>query len=599
MVGPSLELDRCAQGRDANSTHPEDAGLSAHEISGTKNRFFTWAVLLLVVVGGILPRLNHIDKSIWSAEAWVANSVLADSYWHMFQYPTWLQTTPPLFLVLERVVVQIAGPSVASFRAVPFAFSVLSLLLMAWLSRQILRPAFAVITTALVALSPPAVVFSKEVKQYSGDVAASCLILVFLWAYLERRDNWRFGFVLVTFAIALFLSYPAVVFIPVAIAVLALAEPVGPATREESLTIRLKRSAVLSVLAATICGLNYWVFIRPNTSMLLSDYWSGGYPDFGHLAGAMRFYTQYFVGMALYFYLPIETKDVLKSAVSSLGYIPMLLIAVACIALCGLAIAGLRQNKKHLQALAICLLPVCTLLALNLFHLYPVNSRRLTLFMLPCVALSGGIILQSIWGALAAHIRPQLTAGFEIVIAVLCVITVFVVGIRSDNWSNYWFEDEDTARALLYIKSQMAPEDTIYVHASIEEAAKLYFQILKWHPADVRFGDTGWGCCKRIPEQKPADTNSIRNYVITDFERATQKGSDNLWLLFAGRDDGWPMLGQDERQIIVSYLSAIGCRKQIDKRFANEVVYEYTCPKSAELKSRPSTTEQVTSQVPD
>jgi hypothetical protein len=458
---------------------------------------------------------------------------------------------------------------------------------------------FAVITTALVALSPPAVVFSKEVKQYSGDVAASCLILMCLWAYLENRDNWRFGLVLAAFAIALLLSYPAVVFTPVGIGVLALTTPVGNFTWKESLKIKLERSGALAALATAICSANYWLFVRPNTSALLSEYWSGGYPRFDHLANVVHFYAQHFLGMAVYFYLPIETKDLLKSAVSSLGYMPMLLIALTCIAFCGIAIAALLRNKRYCHALAVCVLPVCTLLALNLFHLYPVNSRRLTLFVLPCVALSSGIILQQVWTVLTDRIRPRVTGRFETSIVVFCVITVFVVGIRSDNWSNYWFEDEDTGSALFYIKSHMSTGDTIYVHASVEEAAKLYFRILKWNTADVRYGNTGWGCCKRIQEQRPMDTNAIRPYVIRDFERATQNRSDNLWLLFTGRDDGWPMFEKDEPQIIAGYLSGIGCQKQIDKRFANEVVYEFGCTKPVELESRASARAHFTSQVPN
>lgn len=580
MAGPSVDFDRSAPQKKANPAQIE-RGLSTFPKSSVSERLFTSAALLLVVLGGTLPRLNHINKSIWSAEAWVANSVLADTYWHMFQYPTWLQTTPPLFLVLERIAVHIAGPSVAMFRAVPFALAIVSLAMMALLSRRILRPAFAVVTTALVALSPPAVVFSKEVKQYAGDVAASCLLLLALWSYWERHDSKRFFIVLGALTVALFLSYPAVVFVPVTIAVLLLVEPACKSTREDVLRTRLQRSGGLAAVAAVISGMNYWFLVKPNTSALLSDYWRAGYPKFEHLSSVLRFYTEYFVGMSVYFYLPIGTKDVVKTAVSSVGYIPMLLIVFASLAILAIGIRSLRHNKQQLSGLALCLSPLCVLFVLNLLHFYPVNSRRLTIFMLPSAALSSGIILQGFWQAPTRWIRPQLVARLEQVITVLCVATVFVFGVRSDNWSNYWFEDEDTAGILYFIRSHMEPEDTIYVHASIEEPVKLYLQILGWHAMDVRYGNTGWGCCKRIPEQRPTDTSLIRGYVISDFERVMQnRGLGRLWLIFTGRDDGWPTLGNEEPQMIAAYLNEIGCRKQIDKRFANEVVNQFVCQTS-------------------
>jgi len=581
MPNPSTELGPSPTQPDftPNQIRGQPEGLaSAGECSSVIRRASTAFALAFVVLGGALPRLNHIDKSIWSAEAWVANSVLADSSWHMFRYSTWLQTTPPLFLLLERGTVRVAGISVASFRAIPFGLAILSLVLMAWLSRQILRPAFAVLCTTLMALSPPAVVFSKEVKQYSGDVAASCLLLLVLWTYLQRPDHGRFVLTLIAFAAALFLSYPAVIFVPVAVIALGLAHPDGNFSPNESWKVRLRRSAAIGVFALAISSVNYWCFVRPNTSRLLTDYWSGGYPRFEYLSGVLRFYIEYFLGMFVCFYLPIGTKNILRSMLSSLGYIPMLLITVGCAVAFWTAITALGRNKRHLVALALCLAPLCALFLLNLVRLYPVNSRRLTLFMLPCMALCAGIMLQSFWTALTARIRPRLAACAETLIIAGCIVAVFVLGVRSDNWSNYWFEDEDTAGALVYIKTHMVPEDTVYVHASMEESAKLYFKILHWKPATLRYGNTGWGCCKRTPEPRPTNVSSIRDYAVRDFEQVTQNRTPGrLWLVFTGRDDDWPSHVKEEPQMIAGYLDGIGCRKELEKRFANEIVDEFVC----------------------
>jgi hypothetical protein len=77
---------------------------------------------------------------------------------------------------------------------------------------------------------------------------------------------------------------------------------------------------------------------------------------------------------------------------------------------------------------------------------------------------------------------------------------------------------------------------------------------------------------------KPVYPVSIRDYVITDFERVMHKSREGrLWLIFTGRDDGWPNLEREEPQMIAAYLNRIGCRKEGEQRFAKEVVNQFVC----------------------
>ena len=77
-----------------------------------------------------------------------------------------------------------------------------------------LSPPFAVLCTSLMALSPPAIVFSKELKQYSADVFATCLILIALLEYMRHRDLERYVRLLLGFSVMLTLSYTGIVFLP-------------------------------------------------------------------------------------------------------------------------------------------------------------------------------------------------------------------------------------------------------------------------------------------------------------------------------------------------------------------------------------------------
>lgn len=542
-----------------------------------KQKLLTWMVLMLVVIGGALPRLNHIDKGIWTPEAWVANSVLAETMGQMFHYKDWLQTSPPLFLLLVRSTTRLAGISVASLRAVPFTLSMLSLVMIAWLAQKLLRTPFAVICAALVALSPPAVVFSKEVKQFSGDVAAGCLMLLVCWRYLEQPDRRRYMLLCAGLTIALFLSYPAVTFVPVAIVLIAAKPSTGDATPSSDRRRRFQRASILATLGACICVVNYWFFIKPNSSPLLTDYWKDGYPQFHSLKTILPFYLRYFLGMGVYFYLPISSKDFLSSTFSFHGAgLAVLLLIAAIVALA--SFAPLWRNKRHVRAVVLCLGPCLCLAVLNALHLYPVNSRRLTLFLVPCVSLVIAVILQNLSDMLFVRMHRSTASRVSIGITAGCILVLFLASTHSDQWSNYWFEDEDTAGALSYLRAKASPEDTIYVHASIEEPAKLYFRLLKWSPPDLRFGKTGRVCCTRTPEPVLMSSASRQEYVLHDFERViSEKPVVRLWLLSTGRQNHWGYLDRNELEIIDRRLVEIGCQKVSEKHFAFETLQQFGC----------------------
>ena len=133
----------------------------------------------------------------------------------------------------------------------PLAFGILSLVLMATLAGRMLRPPFALICLSLMALSPCAIGFSKELKQYSADMAASSLLLLALWEYLRRNDSKRYFWLL--------------------------------------------------------SSLNYFLFIRPNTSPQLHDFWNGGYPPLSGTLAKLDFFARYFLGDGCPFLLSSST----------------------------------------------------------------------------------------------------------------------------------------------------------------------------------------------------------------------------------------------------------------------------------------------------
>lgn len=540
-------------------------------------RWISILLLAMTIAAGVIPRLNHIGKSLWTSEAWVVNSALSPTLRQIFHYEGWLQTTPPLFLIIVRETVRVFGLSTFTLRAIPFLLSLFSLFFLALLSRKILRTPFAVLCTALLALSPPAVVFAKEVKQYSGDLAATCCLLFLSWIYLKSPSRRNYALLFSGLTIALFLSYSAVCFVPLVFWVVLAAEPAAAGLgRVRGAFVRL---AGVGSLAAVISALNYWLFIRPNTAPQLTEFWVEGYPTFHGLGSILYFYAQYFMGMGISFYIPSESKEVAHEILSTGGHALMFVLAIAGIAALWIAAPVLRRSRQYKDALLLCFLPVLTLAGINVLRLYPVSGRRLTLFIFPCVALATTVILQAVWDRLAVPAEVDRTGLFGLFLSLSCILMIVVIGTHADNWANYPPEDEDVAALFQDLKSHEGPNDIVYIHASLIEPAKLYFKMLGWTPQHVYFGQTAFPCCTRKVEPVLTGAEAERAYVASDLQKGDVDSGRyaNAWLLFTARKQHWGSINRDERQIIANYLQQRGCREKLRKSFTNVELMEFTC----------------------
>src|SRR5689334_14581043 len=138
-------------------------------------RFATVALLALTLLLG----LYGIERSLWLDEAWVANSVNAPTLSGMFYYPNWLQTSPPLFLLLGRIAIRVFGLSTVVLRSVPLLLSLVAVWAMLRAARRVVSAPFAVLATAALAFHPTVVEYFKAFKQYGGEIAATAALL---WA---------------------------------------------------------------------------------------------------------------------------------------------------------------------------------------------------------------------------------------------------------------------------------------------------------------------------------------------------------------------------------------------------------------------------------
>ena len=424
----------------------------------------------------------------------------------MFYYPGWLQSTPPLFLLLTRAAVRLFGVSNIAFRLVPLGFALLAVAAMVVLTRRLLSPPFAALACALLVFHPTAIEYSRTCKQYSAELAVSAAILLLTVLYLEnpvrRRSWWLVG----AFVVALPVAWSAVFLLPgVAIVVWAR----GGTRRAISLV--LVTGGVLAVL--------YVVFIRPNLSSQLRAFW---------IATAQR---------------------------PSPGLIAA---GVFCISAAVRVILTIRKHpdsRSWIQVAA--LLPCFLLAAADLLHWYPASPRT-RLFVLPGFLLVVAINAEDLMSWVLR--RPGLKRATAFAGAAIWIIAVAIgfEAVRTQISQHQNLPTEDFAGAVHFLRQHVMPSDLLLVHPSVLEGFKLYTRMEGWRDSHAIYGDTGWPCCARDKIATP--NSSTLKAVSEDLDRMVPRGfAGRIWLFYSARHTHWAYTGLDEGKQWRDDLWAKGC----------------------------------------
>jgi predicted membrane-bound mannosyltransferase len=142
---------------------------------------------------GLLMQVNSLNQSFWFDEVWVANAIVERPLRQTIYYQGWLNTNPPLFLLLVRLFTQLFGISHATMRIVPFVFGILSIFAVAYLAARLLKPWYAIVAVLLFSLSPAFVFYTTALKPYTADVFVGVILLVVGYHYLMTRSRTAFA----------------------------------------------------------------------------------------------------------------------------------------------------------------------------------------------------------------------------------------------------------------------------------------------------------------------------------------------------------------------------------------------------------------------
>ncbi len=526
-----------------------------------------WLAALLAV--GAAVRLHGLGRSLWLDEAWVANSVLAPGLAEMLRYEAWLQTSPPLFLVLVRGAVAVAGETNLAFRLVPALFSLASLLLFALLAWRWLRMPSALAALALFALSPRVALVGASLKPYASDVFASLALLAAGAAYLARPRGRRLAATLALALILAPLSFSAAFFLP-ALLLAALVRPAqgGRAPAFHAVAI-LATGAFAAVALTLLC-------VLPNREASLLEYFrSGFFPGGGPAAllawigGRLRVLAMFAPG--------VERESLAELAV----------IGLALLGIGDLGRRGVRGDATALARAALLALPLAATLAANLVGSFPIAraNARVLAFLFPLLALAFGAGVESLArGAANLWARcPDSEAGrrADSLAWIGFAALLAAIGLAASRGDLHGLverpPEEDAEAAVAFLAREVAKSDLLYIHSSMRESFALYAR--RTPPASERrvLGEVDWPCCPR-GRRWQRDEDPAQG-MPQELARISAAGAaeGRLWVLVTDRDSHFRQRGRRSPALLERWLAELGCRRAETTSFRGARVDQYLC----------------------
>jgi hypothetical protein len=504
-----------------------------------------WIGLFLAYLATVMPGLSG---SLSLDETWVANSVLARSLGDCLYYNTWLQSTPPAFLLAARGLLSILRPSNTALHVLPFLLGLASLLLFARVTSRSFSFAVAYLSTAALAFSPFFLKYSDSLKQYIAEVFFCCLMLAISEAARISETKWVSVWCTLTVSSLAFgygtLFVLAGFIVGNALSLWSARDP--PSLSQGGLALPSDRARgakhlawCVGVTAVSVAAL-YILFVRPNTSPALYSYWRFQY---GPLRGT------YELLRTLFFYLP-GVAPLLNRR------IPSLLMVVAGITsiLSGLRHVGYRAFLRDSRLIS-CVVAIAALMLSALCSLYPFEART-GLFVLPLFLYLLATSLDALRRALSALPRRAISQLLDCV-CVLLGLTAGMCAFSSNTFSESGVEGFQSA--CRYFREAGKPGDFLYVHASAREGFKLYTRLDGQIRMRTALGDSGYTCC--VPGQQwPLRIDPSRPRIDLR-ERLPAAFRGTVYMLHPGWLGLWTRIGQNEYEIQTDALRSLGCRE--------------------------------------
>ncbi len=236
-----------------------------------------WGTVILILFAalGIAWRLRNYlaAKSVWLDEVSLATEMERLSMYELLTGPLGrFQVAPPGYLFFSKIVTSLTPMNEFTLRIVPFAGSVIGVLIGFWIARRAVRLSLParVIFLGLLAVSPVLGLYAAEAKQYGLDATITLSLLALVLTERPLIERWKT--LAAGGAIALWFSHPAL-FTLAAVGVALLMEHESRATAKDR-----RRCFFVFGAWALACFVVFGpLFVEGGPSARLHSYWRAGF----------------------------------------------------------------------------------------------------------------------------------------------------------------------------------------------------------------------------------------------------------------------------------------------------------------------------------
>lgn len=509
--------------------------------------------------------------SLWLDEAWVANAILAPSLKEMIYYPHFVQSTPVLFLLLERFGAVLLGASEIALRVLPWIGSLAAAFLFCDVLRRLFPLPLAIIFTALFTSNYWAIKYGQQLKQYGTDLFVSAMLVWLISLLLTSQPNPRLLRSTIILCVACcFLSLPAVFWLPglaVAVGLAGVKTKILPTVLVQTELLRV--AVPVFALFAFVVGINYILFIAPNHPDIIANDWDTAYHAYLGSGSLLTTVPDFFRTLS----------NLLIPRLSSLGALPWLGLSLL------LAFGVLRSIRNALSAkktawvtILAGVLPIGLATVASWMRKYPLlDYPRLVLWMLPAVLL---ILAYALEPAIAFCVRKLRAQRAVLLPAIAFAGSVLFVLGTSALLARQPVSSEDNRDLFAAIAKSWRPGDAIFLHGGVAEQFEYYRHRMHWNPSPVYLGNTDWPCCALGQNQRSSTptANTLKDDVV-DAIRTLRPST--LWVVLpSGSSDAWSGQLAPKLKTIPETLSSSGCPVSQIRDFGQVMLEVAACNKT-------------------
>ncbi|MEY3219782.1 MAG: hypothetical protein RIT27_1139 [Pseudomonadota bacterium] len=514
-------------------------------------KLFTQTRLIWGIISfGIFLRSYHYisNRSLWLDEAFIANSIVNNSFLELFKQPLeYGHVVPPLFLLMAKIPTVLFGNSDLALRLFPFLCSIASLFLFYKVAKTYLSQRAVPLAVTFLVIGETPMFYAIEVKQYGVDLVVTMLLLL-LPAYVQTGQLTKEKFISLASigAIATWFSHPAIFVLATVGLYLAFFY-----SYQKQWKVVIHLTTVYSIWLASFLTMYFFVMgggLRETmpTSQWFFHFWELENAFMPHeILTGWEWLSQHYFGL---FKFP--------AGFFNLNKVAGLLFLVGCFYL-------LQLRAK--RTLFLCTVPLILTLVVNYFSQYPfpINhliASRVLLFLIPCLYL---VIAE---GTVQFLRNPYKIAGVSshaIITTALIALLITNPTFQAIKRLQDRFIIQNMKPLFTFLQNHRLPEDKLYLYHWVEPAFRYYapqygFNYKDCHlihsiPPDDFLKEIDYfrrNAVSTTIESTHCILGMAASFYVTKPDLDALKGQGRVWLVFAHVD----------AKIYLDYLDKMGER---------------------------------------